>query len=304
MNDTGFAIIISNITIHDNDLPFALDYRTSINKAGHFESSQFNETLKRAGYFNSFLVPFGSTRIDVEDRTEWHPPKESVIYIIDYKEYNGHLFDLQLAGTLMSPKFRSGMDCLYRDDATRDSISMGGLLSYHQLELMKSGNRLSPHVLGSDELRDLKYLLATVRALGAEDPARRILQMYLDTDMLRPDSGLLTLSYFSILEAILTNGRTDGESITKQLFYKIRLLLRRSNKKPNYDFGSIEESKLWGKLYSLRSDIAHGNKYEFASKYQPLGCIEKANNYLDQIVALVIRVLLAERNFVDDLKEC
>lgn len=310
MNHTGFAVVISNITIPANLLPFKIEARLKITEAGGFESRQFDDMLKRAGYFSSFLLPFGATPVHTVtehgERTDWVPPTETNMYVVEFSQFNQHLPDFQLAGLLIRPKFRFGMESIYRDDSLRNSISLGGVLSYHQLEIMKEGNRKPVVEYDSSDLESLSHYYSKITtALVEGGRVRRALSLYADTDSLPERSGLLTLSYFSILESLVTNGRDTADSITNQLKNKIRLLLNRAglidHKK---HFNQIEFSSLWKKLYSLRSDIAHGNSYVFTRDYQALIDLVSVNSYLDEVVASIIRLAIDEPGLVEDLREC
>lgn len=312
MNDTGFAMVISNIRIPAELLPFQVEPRVKISAAGMFEQSQFHRVLARGGYFSGFVGPLPSVPVmsNLDDggvRIAYVPVPDSVMYMVDFSGFNGHLENLKFAGLLVFPKFRFAMESLYVSDVDRNAVSIGGVFSYHQLELMRSCNATSATMFEKDNLLALKHYHGMISA-GFKEGARvgRALSLYAETERLSNSSVLLTLSFFSILESLVTNGRIDGESITNQLRHKLNLILRRVTKAPDGAamFPALSYEKLWAKLYGLRSDIAHGNVYDFKGKYQALTSLELVNQYLDGVVAAVIRLAIDEPALVDDLRSC
>lgn len=310
MNDTGFAIIISNATIDGALLPHIIDERHKIVRAGQFERSRFDSMLKDAGYFTSFIVPLGSTPVEIKlengARTEWVPPEEFGLCVVEYSGFNQYLQELRYAGCLITPKFKFAMDSSYRDDSLRDSASFVGMISYFQLQAMKEGNRKPVAVYEKKDLDSLSHYFKKILSEHVEGSrVYRALMLFSDTERLSQDSGLLTLSYFAVLESLVTNGRQDGDSITNQLKNKIRLLLNRIDGVDHKShFRQIEFEALWKKLYGVRSDIAHGNPYDFTKAYSALNDIQCINGYLDQVVAAIIRLAIDEPSLVEDLRSC
>jgi hypothetical protein len=312
MNDTGFAMVISNIRIASDALPFEIEPRVKIAVAGKFEHSQFHNVLARGGYFSGVFLPPKNTQSTTAvgsgaSQAAYILVPDSVEYIVSFSGFNEHLVNLKLAGLLTTPKFRFVMETLYRDDSDRTSVSVGGLISYHQLELMRYCNTQPCIQMSSQELQVLKHYHSRIMNGFPEYPrVSRALDLYAETESLSPQSILLTLSYFSILESLVTNGRVEGESITNQLRHKINLILRRSSSAPEYSklFSGVSYESLWSKLYGLRSDIAHGNSFDFKNKYQAIKSVELVNKYLDSVVAAVIRLAIDEPELVEDLRSC
>lgn len=313
MNDTGFAIVLSNVNIPQQLLPFEIETRISISKANNLQIAEFANVMAAGGYFSGATVSFPTTNNETKPepeggmrRTRYCIIPGAVQYVIEFSGFNGHLKNIRHAGLLTSPKLRFGMECLYRDTA-QDSVALTAMLSYHELEIVNDGNRKPCAQVDEEFLICLRHYHGMILK-GFPDGSRvsRALSLYFDTDRLRPDSILLTLSYFSIIESLVTNGRPDGESITKQLKNKLKLMLRRSENAPDGPamFDGMKYEALWSKLYGLRSDIAHGNVYDFLKDYKALKSMILVNFYLDGIVAAVIRLAIDEPDLVDDLRVC
>lgn len=311
MNDTGFAMVLSNLMIPPNLLPFEVEPRITILKASELQLTEFRKVMIAGGYFAGGVVPFQSRAFETEiegggSRVEYLAIPEAVQYAIEFSGFNGHLENLKYAGLLVTPKLRFGMDALYRD-SEKTAVGLISMLSYHQLELIHDGNKEPYSEFGEEALESLKHYHRMIsRGFPEGSRVSRALNLYADTDRLSTGSALLTLSYFSIIESLTTNGRKDGESITNQIKHKLKLMLRRVSNAPDASvfFGGIKYETLWSKLYGLRSDIAHGNVYEFSKDYQALDSMAVVNRYLEGVVAAVIRLAIDEPDLVGDLRVC
>lgn len=311
MNDSGFAMVLSNVRVAPHLLPFDIEPRVSILKANELHMAAFTTVMVAGGYFSGATVPFQAemkeTMIDgAGRRVQYCAIPEAVQYVIEFSGFNQHLENLKHAGLLTSPKLRFGMDSMYREP-DKKSVGLRGMLSYHELELIREGNRQPFADIDEQYLNDLRHYHGMILK-GFPEGSRvgRALSLYADTDRLRPGSVLLTLSYFSIIESLVTNGRIDGESITNQLKHKLKLILRRVANPPDGPamFGGIKYETLWSKLYGFRSDIAHGNIYDFSKDYTALVSVDLVNHYLDGVVAAIIRLAIDEPLLVEDLRMC
>jgi len=122
-------------------------------------------------------------------------------------------------------------------------------------------------------------------------------------------SRLLTLSLFSIIESLIAHKPRLSEtldSITHQIKHKLNLLSKRFDNTLNHQdyFGVITYTKLWSKLYGLRSDIAHGQSYDFTGRNTCLKSLENTNMFLDEIAKELIKLVISESELISDLREC
>lgn len=308
MYDGGFYVISSNVKISKEILPFHVCDDYFITEPSDLEKNTFEENLKEAGYFSRMFVPFGSTRNVISkegaNSTSWEHAEQSEIYLLKFRDFDRCYYEIKYAGSLLSPKLRFTMKSVYGDE-TETSIVARGLTSYSDLTLMTMGSHEDRSEYTIDHLNELKNIFLKIKNLDSESRYKGVLQLFHETDNIPRQSNLLTLSYFSTLEALLTNGRMNGESITNQLIYKTQLLLNMSGPVNHKAiFHNVNHDTLWKRLYSLRSNIAHGNKFDFTKELSCLKDIDTVNFYLDMVVQKLLRFSLDHQTMVDDLRSC
>lgn len=304
----GFYVISTNASFPNKTLPFEISESYCIASPAALEVGVFETNLKDAGYFSRKIVPFGSEKKVIEEngdlRTRWEHAETHDIYIIKFKNFNRNMDQLNYAGSLLTPKLRFTMQTVYSNE-TESEVSIRGLSSYSDLELMAAGSLEDRAQYSHEDLLEFKSLFSILVSLDVESRYNGVLQLFHGTDNIPRQSNLLTLSYFSTLEALLTNGRSEGESITNQLIYKTTLLLNMSGTIDHTTlFQGINYEKLWKKLYKLRSCIAHGNKFDFKNELASLKDIDTVNIYLDKVVQKLIIFSIKNQKLVDDLKQC
>ena len=149
------------------------------------------------------------------------------------------------------------------------------------------------------QLQQIDSRLPDVRSL-----ARRIG----DLKSLPSLSSLIFLGYFGVLESLLTHNPKPSDpydSITRQVKSKIALLNNRWTAKIDYaPFGSAVPDKVWTKMYSYRSLLAHGGTADFSGELACLVSHAQALGLIKQTVKAVIRHALAEPQLLLDLREC
>ncbi|MGD8165353.1 hypothetical protein [Pantoea sp. FN0307] len=308
MYDGGFCVISTNATLPKEALPFYICDDYVIAASTDLEMNIFEDNLKDAGYFSRTFVPFGSEKKiivhDGDKHTHWEHAEKSNIYLLKFRNFNKHIHEINYAGSLMSPKLRFTMQTIYSDE-TETSICARSLSSYSDLTLMTMGSHEDRAEYTQEQLIEFKDIFLKLINLNSKSRYKGILQLFYGIDSIPRQSNLLTLSYFSTLEALLTNGRTAGESITNQLIYKTQLLLNMSGTVDHQHlFNGLNYGTLWKKLYQLRSDIAHGNEIDFKKTLSPLKDIDTVNIYLDMVIQKLLRFSLNHPEMVDDLKKC
>ena len=121
-------------------------------------------------------------------------------------------------------------------------------------------------------------------------------------------SHLVALGYFAILEALLTHkpNQTDPyESITRQIKKKVALLDNRWSPRIDYGpFRGVKPEKLWGAMYSYRSDLAHGTKPNFKRDLKLLRDADQALSLVKETVKSIARFALVDPRLLEDLKNC
>ena len=308
MYDGGFHVISTNASIPKNLLPFRINDDYSIELPKEIELNLFEENLKNAGYFSRMFIPFGSEKIEIESEghksTTWEHAEKNDIYLLKFRNFNRSINEIQYAGSLITPKIRFTMQTIYSDE-TETSFCARGLSSYSDLTLMTLGSHEDRAEFNKDKLTEFKKIFILIKNLDEESRYRDILQLFHGTYSIPQQSNLLTLSYFSTLEALIANGRNDGESITNQLIFKTQLILNMIGPVSHQHlFNGLNYDTLWKKLYKLRSNIAHGNSFDFNKDLSSLKNIKIVNTYLDMIIQKILKFSLNNQQMIDDLKNC
>lgn len=141
---------------------------------------------------------------------------------------------------------------------------------------------------------------------------RKSLEDFFSLEIIPEESPFRIVSIFSIIELLITtNPKNSGDqSISKQLSNKIGLLYNNYFQNfhlENYLKGSDSNSiyTIIDKLYTYRSDIAHGNIPKFE---KDLVIIQqnKENilSFLNELLNNILKIAIQKPNLVKDLKRC
>lgn len=128
--------------------------------------------------------------------------------------------------------------------------------------------------------------------------------------MITNRSLLKTLSYFSIIECLLTHQPKPSDtmdSLTRQITYKMLLLSKRFERELVYKThfpSSTEPEKVWRMLYQYRSVIAHGGEVDFGKTFSTLVSRDKVTDFLKEGLKLLLLYSLKEPEFLADLQKC
>jgi hypothetical protein len=141
----------------------------------------------------------------------------------------------------------------------------------------------------------------------------KCLQDYSKIQDISKQSPFRLLSYFAILEHLLTTNKSRNEnSINQQLQKKINLLNNQFEKPidiTDYFSGSDTNTieTIVAKLYQYRNDIAHGNKSDFEKE---LVLLKNSKSRIPEFLKMLVkRILLytltgTEYKLIKDLREC
>lgn len=315
MKLSGIAFIFSNVYFEEIDLPFMLSENMILRSATSQEIEQLNVHLKEAyGSAASWVVPFDEEAIEVEDKGTkkviYAQSNKTRCWVIAFNGSNSQVFTLGKVSTLINPKLQFGSTFMYKgpyQEREGKSVLYGG---HSQIELLADQSRKVCQKVSTAELQKLKNLY---NFIGSEQTKYEniefVLELYSSSGSLNVDSTLLTLSLFSIIESLIAHKPRLTEtldSITHQIKHKINLLSKRFDNTIIYDdfFGEIGYPKLWAKLYGLRSDIAHGQKYDFSKDYKILKSVGNVNHFLDQVTKELIKLSIEDFDLVNDIRNC
>ncbi|MDJ1505210.1 HEPN domain-containing protein [Xanthocytophaga agilis] len=165
---------------------------------------------------------------------------------------------------------------------------------------------------GIEELNFIYQKCINFKHKPAFDFIQKALKDFLEVKSISDSSAFKILSYFSILELVLTtnqNRTPGGVSLTHQLQKKMSLLNNRFSepidfqkhfKTPN----TVNWDKLIEKLYDYRSSIAHGTQADFSDKLSMLKDRYKVLDFVKELCRKVLLQALIEPQLITDLKQC
>lgn len=119
---------------------------------------------------------------------------------------------------------------------------------------------------------------------------------------------LTQLAYFSVIESLLTHKpdpKDPTDSIGRQIRAKMRLASNRIANKLDYSIFNVKDpDKVWGLLYSYRSDLAHGSSPDFKRGLQGLHSEKYVVAFLQATCRSLLRQAIREPVLFTDLKKC
>ncbi|RPA22581.1 HEPN domain-containing protein [Shewanella frigidimarina] len=315
MEPSGITFIYSNVSFDEATLPFELSDTMTLRAATDSEVEQLNVHLNEAyGSASRWVVPFDHEPLEVEEngtkKTIYSPSEKRRWWVVAFNGYNPQIIELRKVSTLVNPKLHFGATFTYSEPDQKGK-HQGTLYGDHsQIELLANESRKKYEEVLHEELSKLKrYYSLLANDQAQSEKAGFVLDLYSSSSSLWIHSGLLTLSLFSIIESIIAHKPRLTEtldSITHQIKNKLNLLSKRFDHSVKHEeyFGEIGYPKLWGKLYGLRSDIAHGQRYEFNGPYAVLKSLENVNKFLDKVAKELIKLSIEENELIADLREC
>lgn len=316
MPKSGITFIFSNVDFADIDLPFVISDNMLLRAASEAEVSMFSDHLVEAyGSASMWVVPFDHEPVEIEEengikRTTYSKSAKSRWWVIAFNGTNQGVHELSKIASLLSPKLHFGSTFLFSEPnqkGEKQGIMFGG---HTQFELLANESRNKHQTVKIEELQKLtqyyKYLCSDQSNIKH---VNYVLDLYSSTPSIRLNSSLLTLSLFSIIESLVAHKPRLTEtldSITHQIKNKLNLLSKRFDVELNHQeyFGEISHEKLWSKLYNLRSDIAHGQTYDFFGANTCLKSLENTNTFLDQVAKELIKLSISESDLITDLRAC
>lgn len=166
--------------------------------------------------------------------------------------------------------------------------------------------------VNDSDLEEIKETFCLIKEIKNRENEFKYINKAIDDlynlELLPKTSTFRIVGIFSILESLLVHNPLKGDSsITQQLKMKLNLLNNRFDEKVNYieHFNcpnSLPFSKLVEKLYSYRSDVAHGDFADFNNDLQVIVNKIQAEDFLYQILKKVITLSLKEPQLIHDLK--
>lgn len=291
---SGIEFIISNVDFEKDLLPFKISETMTLRSATEDEKKLFTKSCE-ANALNAKFIEFAQLKY----------------WVIQFLGTNQKFIELEKVASLLNPKLHFGVHFWWCDSPNAEgNPTMGSYPSSKSLDILQKELRNESCLISKKELNKLKkyYDLFT-----KEDEIvaikHNVLDLYFSCSLLYMTPSLLTMSLFSIIESLIAHKprlQESLDSITHQIKNKLNLLFKRFDNKINHQdyFGSTDFQKSWTKLYALRSNITHGQIYNFEKDLSCLKSLDNVNSFLDKVVQELIKLLLDEPEFIIDIKAC
>lgn len=308
----NFCFIANSINFK-GDLPFEIIPDHWFRKATAKEIQRIKKELDTR---NMQHLAYELKFIPKEDKeASWESvplaPDEWRYYVISFRGYNDKIHeieysanllehDIDIVFTFISHKGMDGFGKIYNPYIT--SVYFADPMTGFQPEIP----------LQSRELHEINTNYNAIMKLD-KDRYHNIFRAISDfhqTKMITNRSSLKVLSYFSIIECLLTHvprPLDTIDSLTHQVSSKMSLLSKRFQRNLDYarHFPQLPSpEKAWNKLYSYRSTIAHGGDANFKGEYSALSSRDIIHEFLKESLKLLLLYTLREPDFVADLQKC
>ena len=257
-----------------------------------------------------YFFPWETGRTDVGFDTA--PEPDWRYYVISFSGSNVGISLLEKAFALLERGPRVGFTVTQSGQLRALSLHVGRLFRDSQEnKTALSMNCPELYTLVLDKA-DASMISKLTRRLLEQPPngvdVSRVAQKMLDLRSLDVDTDMAFLGYFTILESLLVHKpdpKDPTDSITRQVKKKVALLDNRWLPKIDYStFSGIRPEGVWGKMYELRSVLAHGDVPNFKGSLKSLGDFRNAQSLLISTVRSIARYALDEPQLVLDLREC
>jgi Apea-like HEPN len=240
------------------------------------------------------------------------PEEDWNYFVVAFSGSNQGMHLLEQAFALLDSNLKVGFTTIKTGSRKLVSLHAGRLFQALQENFLAiQANRIDEHLSPVDaecavQIRRLAERLSEHVATDIDIP--RVCNQLLNLQVLDANSDVAFLGYFTVLESLLVHKpdpKDPTDSITRQVKKKITLLDNRWNPKIDYSaFDAHKPEAIWGKMYEMRSAIAHGDLPDFKQSLKSLRDFVTARSLLTRTVRAIARHALEEPRLVADLREC
>ena len=309
---SSFCFILDSIDI-SGELPLEIIPGHWFRKATHEEIDLIKRELSTHRILH-LPYEYGPAESN-NDRTTFRllPPDEWKYYVISFNGSNVKLGDLGYAANLLRNDISIGYTFLYNID---NIPGPAGIVSHLPIITTFFVDRY-PHVgpLNPIKPSELLEITPNYNLITGLDKTRypnvsRAVSDFHQTKMITNRSVLKVLSYFSIIECLLTHNPRPidtMDSLTRQISTKMSLLSKQFQRELQYNlhFPSLTDpEKVWRILYGYRSLVAHGGNADFKQQFAALQSTDNIRGFLIESLKLLLLYALKEPDFLADLQKC
>ncbi len=309
---SSFCFILDSIVV-SGELPLEIIPGHWFRKATHEEIDRIKKELTTHRMTHSpYEYGFVPTN---NDRKTFQPlpPDEWNYYVISFNGSNDKLGDLEYAANLLRNDINLGYTFLYNIDNFPGSAGIVFHLPQITTFFVDHYMFVGPsNPIESSELLEItpNYNLITGLDKTRYPNVSKAVSDFHQTKMITNRSKLKVLSYFSILECLLTHPPRPidtMDSLTHQISTKMSLLSKQFQRELQYNlhFPSLTDpEKVWRKLYGYRSLVAHGGNADFKQQFAALQSTDNIRGFLIESLKLLLLYALKEPDFLADLQKC
>jgi len=306
----GFSMVLDSLDV-SAELPFEITKDYWLRKAEIQEIERIKEELSK---YNEalYLYEYEVVRLD-EQRIQGNPllPDKWKYYVISFSGSNEKLRDIEYAANLLKNYISLGFiffnpnDRLGRGTAY-DLAQISTFFVEHHVRLEPSKS------ITQVDLREITRNYDLINSLNKNlyPNIPKAISDFHQTKIISKRSGLKVLSYFSIIECLVTHNPSPGDrtdSLTRQITAKMSLLNKRFETALQYKtyFPSFSDSNnIWKKLYDYRSRVAHGVETDFVHEYKAFGSSDNILTFLKEAIKQLQLTALKEPELLADLQNC
>jgi len=317
--ESGLTFVMTHLDV-EGDLPVGIIEGHCFRQATDSEIVHIKDMLSQISN-GSFLIGWPAYEsIVLEERTKNSTkyqfqalPKEKWKYwVLAFNGTNHKVHELEFGSILLEHDIEFGFSLFFEQLDQQGRVSARSFPPSHLIEKFSSPEYMHLNAMNIrvDELKKIEanYLLHK----NLTDEHKYIDHALRNFSALRSiprKSELLVVGYFSIIESLITHAPRLTESldsISHQLLNKMLLLNKRYSRKISMDsyFLASADEKLWKKLYSYRSCVAHGNKPDFQKEFQILKSQDMVTSFLREQLKELILLAMREPVFISDLRKC
>lgn len=305
---TSFAFILNDFKYSGN-IPYELIDGYYLDKASIKQRKFIKNTLNQQ-WDNLYKYHFYEAKREKvegkdETRSSQIPQKDWRYWVINFDVKDHEVETLKYVFNL-----------IWERPITIGFISQNGGFNYRPPILFNYYKNWNNKIQVTKEIEERTFSLVPdyfSRLKELEIKREKMHQAHFDYEMLKSlpyGSKFKTLGYFTLIEMLITHKpdpSDSGDSLRKQLRNKMKLLNNRFQIKligNEYFQGEPNFTTIWNKLYDLRSEIAHGNNFDFSSYYQVLNSRKNVDAYLSCATRSLLQHSLFEPQLLADLKDC
>ncbi len=306
---SSFCFILDSILV-SGELPIEIIPGHLFRKATYEEIKIIKNQLTAQG---RIILPYEYELVNTEKGNQFSklPRQKWNYHVISFSGSNSKLGDLEYPANLLRNSISFGYTFLYNMD---NIPGPAGIVSHPPsiATFFVDHYHIEPsNPIESSELHEIQVNYDNINILDSRkyENIHRAISNFHDSKMITNRSLLKALSYFSILECLLTHHPTvSTDSLTHQIKTKMSLLSKLFQRELNYEqyFPELPEpEKAWSKLYKYRSEIVHGGEVNFNdSSFRHLLSRINIQNFLKESIKLLLLYSIKEPEFITNFKKC